>query len=90
MPTQRRRHAVTETAPVARVLDELRAETGTDRVELAELVILGARERLRQLRQERDEQVGLRRRLADRVRAGDVGVDVWAADEVRRHGWARE
>jgi hypothetical protein len=90
MSTHRRRHVVVETTLVTRVLDELGAETGTDRVDLTELVILGAREKLRQLREERDEQTGLRRRLAERVRAGDVGVDVSTAAESRRRGWAKE
>jgi uncharacterized membrane protein len=89
MPTDRRRHAVTETPPVQAALDELRAELGRDRVELAELVVLGAREKLAQLRARRGEQEALRRRLAQRVRDGRVPVDLDAAEDVRRTGWAR-
>ncbi len=70
-------------------LDDLRRETGTDRVELGELVVLGAREKLLRLRAERDDTAALRRRLADRVRLGQVPADRSAADEVRRSGWAR-
>ena len=89
MPTKRRRHAITETPPVAEALDELRAHLGTDRVELAELVVLGARAKLDAVRAGNEEAIGLRTRLADRVRAGDVPVDQRAADAVRRAGWAR-
>ena len=70
-------------------MDELRGELGGDRIELAELVVLGAREKVAQLRASRREQQGLRRRLAQRVRDGRVPVDPDAADEVRRTGWAR-
>jgi hypothetical protein len=40
----------------------------------------------------RNEQARLateRRLLANRVRAGDLAIDLRAADEVRRTGWAR-
>ena len=70
-------------------LDELRRETGSDRVELPELVILGAREKVAQLRAVRDDTLERRRRLANRVRAREPLVDLDAADEVRRSGWAR-
>jgi hypothetical protein len=89
VPTARRRHAVTETAPVQAALDELRAELGDDRLELAELVVLGAREKVAQLRASRGERQSLRERLARRVRDRRVPVDPEAADEVRRTGWAR-
>ncbi|MEX2196441.1 MAG: hypothetical protein WD844_14245 [Thermoleophilaceae bacterium] len=89
MPTSRRRHAITETPPVQAALDELREEMGADRLELSELVVLGAREKLSRIRTERMQVTGLRRRLADRVRAGEVPGDVAAADRVRRSGWAR-
>jgi hypothetical protein len=89
IPTKRPRHAITETPPVQAALDELRAELGDQRVELPELVILGARAKLAQLRAERDETSVLRRRLADRVRTRELPVDADAADEVRRSGWAR-
>jgi hypothetical protein len=89
MPTRRRRHAITETPPVQAALDELREALGDDRVEMGELVILGAREKLARIRAERDDTVALRRRLADRVRRRDIPADRTAADEVRRTGWAR-
>jgi hypothetical protein len=89
MPTRRRRHAVTETPHVQAALDELRGELGDDQVNLAELVILGARQKLNQLRESDVRRSTLRRVLADRVRAGAVPVDASAAREVRRTGWIR-
>ena len=89
MPTNHRRQAVTETPRVQAALDELRRELGTDRVELGELVVLGAGAKLASLRATRTENVERRARLADRVRARRLGVDIDAADEVRARGWAR-
>lgn len=89
MPTKHRRHAITETPPVRAALDELREELGGARIELGELVILGAREKVAELRAQREDAEGLRRQLAERVRRRDLPVDRDAADEVRRAGWAR-
>lgn len=89
MPTSRRRHAITETPPVEAALDELRRELGTDRVELGELVVLGAETKLARLRAAREGDDARLRHLADRIRARDVLVDVEAADEVRAKGWTR-
>jgi hypothetical protein len=89
VPTKRRRHAITETPPVQAALDELRGELGDAKIELGELVILGARQRLAELRSQRDDTAARRRQLADRVRRRDIPVDRAAAEEVRRSGWAR-
>ena len=89
MPTSRPRHAITETPAVQEALDELRRETGRHRVELPELVILGAREKVARLRARRDDTAERRRRLADRIRRGEQLVDPVGAEEVRRSGWAR-
>ena len=89
VPTKRRRHAITETPAVRSALDELRQALGDDRVEMGELVILGAQEKLARVRAERDDTAALRRRLADRIRRRDIPADRVAADEVRRAGWAR-
>jgi hypothetical protein len=89
VPTTRRRHAVTETPPVKEALDELRAELGSDKVPMGEIVILGAREKVRALRAERDDVLAKRRRLTDRIRAREPLGDPVLAEEVRRHGWAR-
>jgi hypothetical protein len=90
VPTKRRRHAITETPPVQEALDELRQELGDPaRIELGELVILGARQKVSQLRATRHETTARRRQLAERIRRRDIPVDRAAADEVRRAGWAR-
>jgi hypothetical protein len=89
VPTSRRRHAITETETVEAALNELRRELGTDRLELGELVTLGARAKLAALHAERDSGAALRRRLADRVRARETLVDSAAAERVRSEGWAR-
>jgi hypothetical protein len=87
MPTKRRRHAITETDAVKAVLDPLRAELGTDSIDLPELIVLGAQEKLSRLRSDREDRDQRLRRLAERVRSGNIPVDVTAADEVRRTGW---
>jgi GAF domain-containing protein len=89
MPTTRRRHAVTETPLVQAALDELRRELGTDRVELGELVVLGAGAKVAALRAQREDERARLERLAQRVRSRRVCADVAAADEVRARGWAR-
>jgi hypothetical protein len=89
MPTKRRRHAITETPPVEAALDELRRELGATPVNLGELVVLGAREKLNQLRLIDARTAALRRSLANRIRAGNVPGDPEAAAEVRRTGWVR-
>lgn len=58
-------------------------------VHLGELVVLGARERLRELDERRDlgdRNVDLRRQLVEQLHTGE-GLDVDAAYEVREHGW---
>lgn len=89
VPTQRRRHAITETPPVQAALAQLREELGDDRVDLSEIVILGAQRKVQLLREARDSRAALRHQLAERIRARDIPVDPVAAEEVRRHGWAR-
>jgi hypothetical protein len=89
VPTKLRRHALTETPPVRAALDDVRHATRTDDVDIAELVILGAREKLARLRAEELQANELVDRLAERIRTGNIPVDVSAADEVRRSGWVR-
>ena len=89
MPTKRRRHAITETPLVQRALDELRSELGTDDVEVAELVILGAKQKLAGLRAEARQQADLVAKLAERIRKRTPTANPALADEVRRSGWAR-
>jgi hypothetical protein len=89
MPTQHRRHAITETPPVKAALDELREQLGDARIEFGELVVLGAHQKVAQLRAARDDTASRRRELAERIRHRDIPVDRAAADEVRRVGWTR-
>lgn len=67
-------------------LDELRAELGDERVDVAELVVLGARAKVRQLREDGPAAREARARLATMIRGRSIPVDVHAADEVKRIG----
>jgi len=89
MPTKHPRHAITETPPVREALDELRSELNGERLDLAELVILGAGEKVSRIRADAGRREELRRRLAARVRRREIPIDAEAAEEVRRRGWAR-
>ena len=68
-------------------LDALRLRG--ERVRMGDLVIRGARERLRELEAEREDETHkakLRRQLVEQLHTGE-GIDVDAAYEVREHGW---
>ena len=68
-------------------LDSLRRRG--ERVKLDDLVIRGARDRLRELevgRGDEAEKAELRRELIEQLRTGD-GLDVDAAYEAGEHGW---
>lgn len=68
-------------------LDSLRRRG--ERVKLDDLVIRGARDRLREIevgRREEAEKAELRRELIEQLRSGD-GLEAAAAYEVREHGW---
>ena len=68
-------------------LDALRLRG--ERVRMGDLVIRGARERLRELEAEREDEAHraeLRRDLVRRLHTGE-GLDAEAAYEVREHGW---
>jgi hypothetical protein len=75
--------------PVEAALDELRRELRDERVDLAELVVLGAEQKLARLRAERASTASLRRQLADQIRGRRLPIDPAAAETVRRSGWAR-
>lgn len=90
MPTTRRRHAITETPPVQEALDELRAALGSDRVPMGDVVIRGAQSMAAEVREKKSERARRLNRLADRIRNREgFDVDLAAAEEVRRTGWAR-
>jgi hypothetical protein len=87
VPTRHPRHSITETPPVREALDALRRRG--ERVRLDDLVIRGARERLREVEAARasDEHVAeLRQQLIEQLRSGE-GLDVDAAYEVSERGW---
>jgi hypothetical protein len=87
MPTTRPRHTITETPPVQEALDELRAKLNGERVDLAELVILGAHAKARRLPNNTEKALEARRRLAEWIRNGNPGmVDMAAAKEVKHLG----
>ena len=87
MPTTRPRHTITETEPVAAALRDLR--DATDRIDFGELVVLGARAKLADLKAVDTEQRNQRARLAASIRAREPLADLAAAEEVRRFGWSR-
>jgi hypothetical protein len=89
LPTKLPRHTITETPDVQAALDELRRETGRERLQLGELVILGAQVKVRQLRDDRQRDDALLADLADRIRRREPLIDADAADQVRRAGWTR-
>ncbi len=89
VPTTRRRHAITETPAVQAALDELRAELGSDGVDMADLVIRGAREKVAETRAADEGRARAREKLAQWVLAGDIPGDPAAALEARE-SWQRK
>lgn len=76
---------ITETPPVKEALDELRQAQGGEKIELPDLVIRGAREKLRELRAGSETAQRARLEIAEWIRAGNGPVvDLAAADEVKR------
>ncbi len=57
-----------------------------ERIDYAELVVLGARIKARQLPDDAKTAAQAAQRLADMVRGRSIPVDVKAADEVKRLG----
>ncbi|MGO9319895.1 MAG: hypothetical protein ACLQBY_03705 [Solirubrobacteraceae bacterium] len=86
MPTAHPRHTITETPPVQEALDELRSRLRGERIDYAELVVLGARVKARQLPDDEKAAREAAHRLAERIRRRSIPVDVEAADEVKRLG----
>jgi hypothetical protein len=89
VPTTRPRHTITETPPVREALDELRTRLNGERIDFAELMILGARAKARRLPPQGDSEKARQARedLADWIRNGNPGmVDIAAADEVKHLG----
>jgi hypothetical protein len=87
MPTSRPRHSITETPPVQEALDRLCAQVGSQRLDFAELVVLGAREKERQLRRDDEAAREAREWLAREIREGvHDPEEVRAAEEVKYLG----
>jgi hypothetical protein len=87
MPTVHPRHMITETPPVQEALNELRARLDGERIDYAELVILGARAKARQLPDQRREAREARRQLAEWIlTSSGPKMDIAAADEVKHLG----
>ena len=88
MPTTLPRHTITETPPVQEALDELRARLNGERIDYAELVILGARAKARRLPDGGDTEEARRARkeLAEMILSRSVPVDLHAAEEVKHLG----
>lgn len=87
MPTTRPRHTITETPPVQEALDRLRAQMGSQKLDIAELVVLGAAEKERRMQRDSEAAREARERLARYILEGtyDPG-EVAAADEVKTLG----
>jgi hypothetical protein len=86
VPTSHPRHTITETPLVREALDDLRARLAGQRIDFAELVVLGADVKVRQLPDDAAAAREAARRLAARVRGRAIPVDVEAAEEVKHLG----
>lgn len=67
-------------------LDELRAELREERIDFAELLILGAQAKTQRLRNESAAAREAREWLAREIREGTSPVDLEAAEEVKHLG----
>jgi hypothetical protein len=78
---------VTETDPVKAALDELRRLQGGEKIELSDLVIRGAEDKIRELRAQSEPARRAREDIAEWIRGGNgPRVDVAAAEEVKHLG----
>lgn len=78
---------ITETEPVQAALDELRSLQGGERIEFPDLVIRGARDKIRELKAQREPARKAREQVAEWIRAGGgPALDVAAAEEVKKLG----
>jgi hypothetical protein len=78
---------ITETAPVQSVLDELRDLQGGEKVDLPDLVIRGAEDKIRQLRADSESARRAREEIAEWIRSGNgPKIDLKAAEEVKYIG----
>jgi len=83
VPAKLRRHEITETPEVAAALNSVRAATGADRVNIPELVVLGARVKVDSVRAADNDATAALEDLAEMVKSGTLPVDRAAAEEAR-------
>ncbi len=86
VPTSHPRHTITETPLVREALTDLRARLAGQRIDFAELVVLGAGVKVRQLPDDAGAARAAAGRLAAMVRDRTIPVDVEAAEDVKRRG----
>jgi len=71
---------------VREALDDLRSRLGGEQIDYAELVVLGARTKARQLPADARAAHEAAGRLAEMIRRCSIPIDVQAADEVKNLG----
>jgi len=78
---------ITETEPIKEVLDELRRVQGGEKVELPDLVVRGAKDKIRELEAESQPARQAGREIAEWIRSGSgPEIDLRAAREVKYLG----
>ena len=78
---------ITETEPVKAALDELRRLQGGEKVDFADLVVRGAKDKVRELGAEDEETRRAIQDMVEWIRTGNgPEVDLEAAEEVKHHG----
>jgi len=78
---------ITETEPVKAALDELRRLQGGESVNVADLVIRGAKDKIQELKVESGPARRARQEITGWIRTGEgPKVDVAAAEEVKHLG----
>lgn len=78
---------ITETPPVEAALDELRRIQGVEKVDFGDLVIRGARDRIREIRTSSEMARESREEIAEWIRSGNgPKIDLEAAKEVKYLG----
>lgn len=78
---------ITETARVEAVLDELRRIQGGEKVDFGDLVVRGAKDKIRELRASREMARESREEIEEWIRTGNgPKIDLKAAEEVKYLG----
>ena len=76
---------ITETPPVKQALDELRQAQGGEKIEFPDLVIRGAKDKVRELKAASEPARRASFEIAEWIRTGNgPAVDLAAAEEVKR------